>query len=136
MQIIINLSLIESKRDKQNLLTLLSKLEKDGYQINDENSAFIFDNKTKNVIDCLNKEESVNVTPELVDSLFEGEIKLAIIFVDEKYVRFTNSYFPTVYCFIGRNMRPLLPIDVINNYIDLLIDQNKNKLENLYSSHH
>lgn len=140
MQIIIELTAkdettAEQQRSQEisSLSHLMDKLHKDGYKINSLYGNFIFDKNKKEVIDCGQPGTYLNAPfIQYANSIFQTNGKLAIIFTDKKYMVFANSYFVAIHFCHRRKVRPLSINDVLKNYDELLKNENKELLGELY----
>lgn len=123
---------MKEKYKRINLLWLLQRLYEDGYKINTLEGAFIFDNKNKVVIDI--GKPGVRPAPStyLANSIFNCGANMAVIFVEEKYIAFTDRYFPAIYFSHMRRVRPLSIYRVIENYNYIVTREDEAKLDSLY----
>ena len=118
--------------EKFRLTELMEKLEDDGYRINTLYGNFIFDEAKKEVIDCGKPGQKVPACYKLADSIYQTGGKLAIIFTDKKYIVFANRYFVAIYFCHMRKVRPLSIYNVLQNYDELIINENEKILNQLY----
>jgi len=132
MQILININKTNTDLERLKLFELLSKLEEQGYKINSLYGRFIFDLANKEIIDIGEEGKFIPLSMDLVDSIYKTKGCLAVIFTDKKYIVFSNSYFLAVQFCNNRKVKLLTPNDVINNFEDLIVDENKDLLNSLY----
>ena len=118
--------------EKTNLTKLMSRLEGDDYRINTLYGNFVFNEAKKEVIDCGKPGEIVPTCFQLADSIYRTGGKLAIIFTDKKYIVFANRYFVAMHFCHMRKVRPLSIYDVLENYEELIINENEELLDKLY----
>lgn len=130
MQIIINLT---ADQDIKPLLKgVLTKLERDGYRINTLYGRLIFDNKEKKVVDIGEPGDIYPVSDGFVDALMKTNAKTAVIFVEEKYIVFTNTYAVAAWFSSTKYGKPI-NLDVFNDYYkSLVVDKDKRILDGLY----
>lgn len=141
MQILVHLKNEESKnpfkvrkrnQQKMKLLELLKKLEGDGYKINGLYGKLIVDCENKEIIDCGEMQE-VHACKEFVDALYKTGGRLAVIYVDKKYIVFDNKYFIAIHLCPIKKIHPLTIDLVIENYEQLIINESSEYLNKLYS---
>ena len=118
--------------EKSNLTRLMSRLEGDDYRINTLYGNFVFGEEKKEVVDCGKPGEIVPACFQLADAIFRTGGKLAIIFIDKKYIVFANRYFVAMHFCHMRKVRPLSIYDVLTNYDELIINENEELLDKLY----
>ncbi len=114
------------------LTELMEKLEDGGYRINTLYGNFVFDEAKKEVIDCGKPGQKVPACYKLADSIYQTGGKLAIIFTDKKYIVFANRYFVAIYFCHMRKVRPLSVYNVLQNYDELIVNENEKILNQLY----
>jgi hypothetical protein len=118
--------------EKFKLTELMEKLEDDGYRINTLYGKFIFNEEKKEVIDCGAPGQRVPVCYKLADSIYQTDGKLAVIFTNKKYIAFANRYFVAMYFCHMRKVRPLSIYKVLQNYEELIVNENEELLNQLY----
>lgn len=129
MQVLIDL---HTSKEENLLHGLLSKLEGSGYQIHSLYGNFIFDIKKKEAIDVGEAGENVPSSLELCNAIYETGGKLALVFVEEKYVVFANSYFLAMnYCH-NRTVRPLSMEKALKHFSSLFLEKSEESLQRLY----
>ena len=130
MQIIIDLK--KEEKEGKGLYELLNKLEKDNYNIHSLYGNFIYNIKEKKVMD--EGESGYNISPslELASSIYKTGGKLAIIFTKEKYIAFSNNYIIAISMASFYNEKPISIKDTLDNYNELVINNDNNKLQSLY----
>lgn len=124
----------EAKKEKKakKLLELLSKLDSLGYKIHSLSGNFIYDVKGEKAIDVGSSGKYIAPSIELAYSIYEKEEKLALIFVEAKYVAFSDSYFPSAYEFIGGKIRPISIDKALSHFGLLFIEESLETLASLY----
>lgn len=132
MQILIDINKTKTDLERVKLFELLFKLEKQGYKINSLYGRFIFDQSNKEIIDIGEEGNLISLSMNLVDSIYKTNWRLAVIFTDQKYIVFSNNYFLAIQFCNNRKVKLLTPNDVINNFEDLIVDENKDLLNSLY----
>ena len=125
----------KARRDWEvyHLYLLLSKLEDHGYEIHSFYGSFIFDNGKREAVDIGEPGEILPASIGLAQSVYETGGKMAIVLTEEKYVVFTKSFFPAVYYFIGRQIRPLSIYRTLKCFDTLFVRKNEKMLHALYS---
>ena len=118
--------------ERSRLFELLTKLESNGYRINTLYGNFIFDHSKKEVIDCGEAGPKIPLSMDLVDSIFATDGKMAVIFIDQKYIAFADRFFAGIHFCHTRKVRPLSIYTVIDNFDELIIKENNKLLRNLY----
>lgn len=114
------------------LTELLYKLERDGYRINSLYGRFVFNESNKEVIDCGEPGQIYPASLGCAISIFKTGGKLAIIFTDKKYIVFSNRYFVAIHFCHMRKVRPISIYDVLENYDELINNESKQLLDELY----
>ena len=135
MQIIVDF--YQGNKEKEELQranelnNLLIRLEKNNYKIHSNFGIFVFAAKQQKIIDV--GRPGINVKANFAASkciLNKG--KLALIDTKKKYVVFANTYFlATHFCHMKR-IRPLSLHDVNSNFKKLILEENEEKLSELY----
>ena len=115
-----------------NLASLLIQLKVDGYRINSLYGKFVFDESKKEAIDIGDFKESNADDFKFVESAYTTGAKLLIIDTNNKSAVLTNRYFIAMYFCHMRKVRPLRIMDALQNYDLLIINENKDLLDDLY----
>ena len=138
MQILINLratdSGVENKEESQAgyLYELLIKLQEQGYSIHSLYGSLIYDLANGCVIDAGEPGDNLPASLELAKSIFSTGAKMAVIFVEEKYIAFSNSYMPAICFGQGKKRRPISLGKAIQHFDDLCINLSTEVLDSLY----
>ena len=118
--------------EKIRLTELMEKLEDDGYRINTLYGKFVFNEEKKEVMDCGAPGKRVHACYQLADSIYQTGGKLAIIFTNKKYIVFANRYFVAIHFCHMRKVRPLSIYNILQNYDELIFNENEKLLNQLY----
>lgn len=116
----------------QSLLKLLIKLEEKGYQINTLYGKFVFDEANKRILDCGLPGAPFPLDINFVNALYNSNCKLAVIYPDKKYIVFANRFFLAIHFCHMRRVLPLTVTCFLNNFEDLLFENNNTLLNTLY----
>ena len=122
----------KKKWDIYQLYQLLIKLREDGYKIHSLYGNFIFDNRHREVIDVGKPGEEVEPSLEAAIGIHESGGKLAIVFTDEKYVVFANSYFVAIHFCHMRKARAISVTKALKRFYKLFHKPLKSTLHVTY----
>ena len=125
----------EEARKKWNifrLYELLTKLEEEGYAIHSLYGSFVFDNEKRSVIDVGKPGDPVHASLRLAIDIHESGGVLAVVFTEEKYVVFANSYFVAIHFCHMRKCRPISVAKALKRFKHLFVNERKGVLSLLY----
>ncbi len=127
-----NLTDNEKKEKKINELnSFLSALDENGFEIREYIGTFVFDANNQRIIDASKNKTVVKPSIRLAEAVLNN-ISMIVIFTDQKYVVFDNTYFLAIHLGHLRKIRPLSIENVNNDFEELIINQNQTKLQELY----
>ena len=138
MQILINLRAadrgVENKEESRAayLYELLTRLQEQGYNIHSLYGSLIYDLANECVIDAGEPGDNLQASLELAKSIFRTGAKMAVIFVEEKYITFSTSFMPAICFSQGKKRRPISLGKATQHFDDLCINPSTEKLDSLY----
>ena len=122
----------ESNRDY--VVALLETLVDKGFRVPSLYGRLIFDHAKKEAIDC--GEHGAYVPKKhlkaAASSVVYGRGEMLIVFVEEKYLLFVDTYFPSTHFCHQRKVRPISPKAAYEHIEDLIVHQNQEVLNALY----
>jgi len=114
------------------LMKVLIRLEEDGYYISSLIGNFIYDTNENKIINCGKCGDCLKVNNDLIKYLINAQIKMVIVFIEEKLVIFDNKFFSAIHFTNLRRVMPLTPYLVFKNYDKLIYDNDDVLLNKLY----
>lgn len=114
------------------LFELLESLEEEGYEIHSLYGNFLFDNAHQEAIDIGDPGEIIHSSISLAKSIYETGGLLMVVFLEEKYVVFSNRYFLAIYLCHMRKFRPMSIMKAIKRFKQLFIQKRRYEPHFLY----